>query len=492
MLTAVLVTAALGMLGAGSVSYLLARQATLESVDRALQQEHEEIDTIVALSASGEVGHEVTSPDDVLRIAIRQTVPDPGEGILGVVDGRAVWTPVSGDAFQQGLAGDEELVRAAAATRPGTPVSVRQLDRPGVGRTAYISVPVEVAGSPQLGHYVAAVDVRAAMAPVYRTHLAYAVICLVALGLVALVGHRVVGRLLAPLRALRETAQRITETDLAGRIPAAQLSSRDEVSDLGQTVNAMLDRLAVSFDSQRQTLDDVGHELRTPITIVRGHLETVDVDDAADVRHTRDLAIDELDRMHRLVDELLVLAKARRPDFVRPVASDVAALLFSVFDLVSVLDERRWVLETVPEGVIALDPQRVTQALLQLAANAVRFSAPGTSVALGGSLTPAAPHAGELRLWVRDEGIGVAPADREVIFERFGRGSAGARRDDEGAGLGLPIVAAIAEAHHGRIELDSAPGQGAAFTLVLPVDLVDDPLPAALTTPDEELAWPRS
>lgn len=485
MLAAVLITAALGMLVAGSVSYLLARHARVAGVELALSQEHAEIDDLLARSARGGNGRARTGPDDVLRAAIAESVPDAGQAIMGLVDGRVVATPASDEEFQQSLAGDDELVRAASAVQPGSAEFVGQVDRPDAGRTAYISVPVQVEGSPELGHYVVAVDMTAALAPVVRTHLTYAAICLVALALVALVGHRVVGRLLAPLRALSETAQRITETELTGRIPAGQLASRDEVSDLGHTVNAMLDRLASSFELQRQTLDDVGHELRTPITIVRGHLETVDVDDAADVRHTRDLAIDELQRMQRLVDELLVLAKARRPDFVRPVASDVAALLFSVFDLVSVLDERRWVLETVPEAVVVLDPQRVTQALLQLAANAVRFSEAGTSVALGGSV-----DGGELRLWVRDEGVGVAAADREVIFERFGRGPARALTDDGGAGLGLAIVSAIAEAHHGRVELDSAPGRGATFRLVVPTV---PPAPGAgLPVPDEELAWPRS
>lgn len=114
-------------------------------------------------------------------VAIKSTVPDPDEAILGLVNGKVAWVPQSDDRFQQRLADDEELVRAAAATKPGEPVFVRELQTAAHRPLAFISVPIEVRGSTDLGHYVAAVDVRASMAPVNRTHLTYAAICLLAL-----------------------------------------------------------------------------------------------------------------------------------------------------------------------------------------------------------------------------------------------------------------------------------------------------------------------
>ena len=233
---------------------------------------------------------------------------------------------------------------------------------------------------------------------------------------IGIVGYQVAGRLLSPLRSLRQTAQRITETDLSERIPVDQLAS-DEVGDLGRTMNAMLDRLTASFDNQRRLLDDAGHELKTPITIVRGHLELIDPDDPTDVIETRDLAIDELDRMRRLVDEILMLAKARRPDFVQPEPVVVADLLAGVLDKVVALGDRRWLIEATSNEVVTLDPQRITQALIQLVANALKFTSPGSVIALGGRL-----YGPEVRLWVRDEGTGIAADDRGRIFERFGRG----------------------------------------------------------------------
>lgn len=462
-LSAVLVTTALGMVGAGTVSYLLARHTTFEGIQKALSQENEEINTVSALSVDGGAGRVIEGPSDVLFVAIKRSVPDPGEGIMGLVGGEVVWVPASSDAFQLSLAADPDLVAAASTAQPGQPVAVREISTAGHPRMAYISVPIQVEGSSELGHYVAAVDVRAALEPVNRTHLTYAVVCLLALGVVALVGYQVAGRLLSPLRALRRTAQRISDTDLSDRIPAEQLSSHDEVADLGHTMNAMLDRLSASFDTQRRMLDDAGHELRTPITIVRGHLELVDAADPEDVRRTRDLAIDELDRMQRLVDELMVLAKARRPDFIRLAPTGVADLLFSVFDKVTTLGDRRWTLDASPEETAWLDPQRVTQALVQLAANAVKFTGPGSGIALGGRV-----RGRELLLWVRDEGVGIDPAEQAAVFERFGRGSQRPSGPDTGAGLGLAIVTAIAEAHHGTVELQSAPGRGSTFTLVLP------------------------
>jgi two-component system OmpR family sensor kinase len=208
-------------------------------------------------------------------------------------------------------------------------------------------------------------------------------------------------------------------------------------------------------------LDDAGHELRTPITIVRGHLELVDVDDPVDVSRTRDIAVDELDRMQRLVEELLILAKSRRPDFVRTAPVDVEALLYEVLDKVITLGDRRWRIDEAPEVTVMLDRQRITQALLQLVANAVRFTAPGGVIALGGRA-----DTDTVALWVRDDGVGIRPEDQERIFERFARGAG--QPEQSGAGLGLAIVGVIAEAHHGEVTLVSEPGQGATFRMIIP------------------------
>jgi two-component system, OmpR family, sensor kinase len=270
----------------------------------------------------------------------------------------------------------------------------------------------------------------------------------------------IAGRVLAPLRELTDTARSITETDLTRRI---EVVGHDEVAEAGRTFNAMLDRLQAAFATQKSFVADAGHELRTPITIIRGHLELLG-DDAQERRETVTLVCDELDRMSRFVDDLLLLAQAEQADFVQPSDVDLDALTEELMAKASALAPRDWQLESVGFGRLHADRQRLTQAVMQLAQNAVQHTAEGDRIAIGSSLRD-----GHARLWVRDRGPGVAQADRDRIFDRFARGS-GARRS-AGAGLGLTIVSAIAEAHGGSVRLEPAgPDGGALFTVTIPAD----------------------
>ncbi|MEQ1873618.1 MAG: HAMP domain-containing sensor histidine kinase [Ilumatobacteraceae bacterium] len=268
----------------------------------------------------------------------------------------------------------------------------------------------------------------------------------------------VAGRLLRPVRQLTRAAEAISDADLSQRIP---VEGNDEIARLAQRFNEMLDRLAASFAVQRAFVDDAGHELRTPITIVRGHLELMG-SEPAEQRATIELVTEELDRMARIVDDLLLLAKAEHPDFIQPSSLEVADLTADLLAKARALGDRRWRLDASAVGLVHADRQRLTQAVLNLARNAVEHTTIGAEIGLGSST-----GGGEVRLWVRDTGPGVDHRDREQIFERFTRGRTGRRRSD-GAGLGLAIVRSVALGHHGRVELDSEPGHGATFTIVLP------------------------
>lgn len=238
------------------------------------------------------------------------------------------------------------------------------------------------------------------------------------------------------------------------------MTGHDDLADLQVTFNDMLDRLESAFAAQRRMLDDAGHELRTPLTVLRGHLEVMAADDPADVEETRALLLDEIDRMSRLVDELLVLAKSRRPDFVRPEPVDLGVLGDGILARCGALADRDWRSALAATGEAVLDAQRITQAMLQLADNAVRHTAPGDAITIGSARSD-----GVVELWVADEGPGVPEELRETIFERFT-----STRPDEGFGLGLSIVSAIAQAHGGTVGLDDAePGAGAVFRLRLPI-----------------------
>lgn len=511
-LTVVLLITALGMTLAGGTSYLIAREQAQAEVYGNLRQEAEEFRSNAKLAADPETGLAITDLSQLLNYTIKTTYPNDDEAVLGIIDGTVRWVPGTDDpAHQKSVEDDAEFIAQTTRVTPDQSPGVYRAHTAKHPDLAYISVPVQIEGDPQQGHYVTAVNMTTAFSSVNRAYLAYAGVSAATLLVIGLIAHALVGRLLAPLRSLRTTAQRISEADLSERIPADQLASRDEVADLGRTMNAMLDRLANTFDSQRRFLDDVGHELRTPITIIHGHQEVMAADDPEDVRETRELTLDELDRMQRLVDDLLLLAKARRPDFVRPSPSDVDEILVGVLERVTPLGHRAWAIEGEQVGVRTMDRQRIVQGLVQLVANALRFTEEGSVIALGASsgladgvddAKGAAPST--TRLWVRDEGAGIIPEDQQRVFERHRRGGAGGTVDPhQGAGLGLAIVTAIAQAHGGSVELDSIPGRGSTFTIVIPDPgtvppragrPVDPATSAAPATPlhMKETPWPRS
>lgn len=470
-LSAVLLLAALAVVIAGATAYLLQAQRTDKRIDDSLVRAIDVLRFVTAEGPDAERNPELefTTVADLLYAAVQRRGFTEHEGVLALVDGEPRW--LASTSVPLRLEADEELLRRLAAVSPEDPVELQTV-RTSVTEYRLVAMPVSVTGDPHQGLFVVAVDRRAEIATMSRVYSSYASVALGSLVVIALVAWFVVGRLLRPVRLLRDTARHITESDLSERI---SVSGSDDLSDLARTVNAMLDRLQNAFGSQRELLDDVGHELRTPLTIVRGHLELLDPDDPDDVRATQALALDELDRMHRLVNDLMTLATAERPDFVRVAPTDIGRLTDDVLDKARGLADRRWQVAARADATVLVDSQRVTQAWLQLIANAVSVSAPGTWIRIGSEI-----RSGRVLLWVRDQGPGVAPEEEARIFERFHRGRADriGRRGD-GAGLGLPIVAAIAAAHHGRVTLERPPlgaGSGAVFVLDLPaLDLVEEP-----------------
>lgn len=451
-LATVLALTAIGMVLTGSIAMVAQLGQLRQHADSTLRADVEEFRALAQREASG-----IADVSGVLRTALQLQLPSQGETFLAVA-GSQQW--VSGAERSVKLEQLPEVMAAVRATPPDGTVRIRQVGTSGAGPIRLAVVPARVAGDPQAGMLVIGYPMRAGQQQVMANARTHALVSGACLGLVGVIGWLVAGRLLRPLRLLRNAAEHLSHTDLSLRIP---VSGHDDVSELTRTVNDMLDRLQAAFETQQTFLDDAGHELRTPLTIVQGHLEVLDVADPGEVDDVRALVLDELDRMRRLVDDLIVLAKARRPDFLRPAPVDLDRMLDDVADKAAALGPRRWQVDAHPGIPIVADAQRLTQALLQLADNAVRHTGPDDEIGIGGCLDPL----GRLRLWVRDTGAGVRPEDAERIFERFGR--AGEGRGDEGSGLGLAIVSAIAAAHDGRLTLDSRPGHGATFTLVLPV-----------------------
>ncbi|WP_416672085.1 sensor histidine kinase [Egbenema bharatensis] len=268
-------------------------------------------------------------------------------------------------------------------------------------------------------------------------------------------------RILSPMKQLVSAARSINESDLTRRIPSMKGSG--EMTELAEAFNAMMNRLQEAFISQRDFVNDAGHELRTPITIIQGHLELLG-DDPQERQETLDLVMDELDRMSRMVNDLILLAKAERPDFLHLETIDIPAFMEDLFSKAQTLADRVWVLQSSGKGRMVGDRQRLTGAILNLIQNATHYTKSTDLIELGYAITRK-----EVRFWVRDTGEGIAPEDQKRIFERFAR-AANSYRRSEGAGLGLAIVRAITEAHGGRVELMSQLEIGSTFMVILPLE----------------------
>ncbi|AWB92753.1 sensor histidine kinase [Aeromicrobium chenweiae] len=436
------------LLAVGGTLYVLEARRIDRSVDSTISQEIGEFRTLRAQDDPA-TGKPFTTAERLLEVFLERNLPDPDEQLFAF--------PADGRPSYQG----EYDARLQRSTQ--FPALVERLSTTGGAETLTIDgheyrvavQPIAVGSS--TSSFVVVHDVAASRAPLRDLIVTYVLLAALSVIVVAGVASWSAGRLLSPVRRLRETAQGITDGDLGGRI---EVTGHDDLSDLQRTFNAMLDRLEAAFAAQRQLLDDAGHELRTPLTVLRGHLEVLDVDDPEDVAATRALLLDEIDRMSRLVDDLLMLAKARRPDFVRPRPVDVESLTLGALERARALADRRWVLDAVARTTAPVDGQRITQALLQLSENAARHTEVGDEIGIGSRT-----HEGRLELWVRDSGPGVDPAIAPAIFQRFAQGE-DAR---EGFGLGLSIVSAIAEAHGGDVVLDDT-DTGATFRVRLPME----------------------
>ena len=461
---AVALLTGLALAGAGLVVYALSSAR----IDRAVQdQVEQELAEFAELQSRGiDPGSRPPRAfDDVRRLIevfLQRNVPDENELLVGWWNGGP--KRFQGDVHEDLLY--DPAFRRAVAERVATGGST-SLDT----RWGEVSVTVQPARDRQTrGAFVVASfleDEHRALREVMRT---YAIVSVLSLGLVAALAAWQADRLLRPLRSLRETAQAISESDLSRRIPE---TGHDDITALTRTINEMLERLETAFTGQRQFLDDAGHELRTPLTVIRGHMELLDSGDPAEVEATRELLLDEVDRMSRLVGDLIMLAKTARPDFLRPDTVDLAPYTRTVLDKCRALGDRRWVLDDRADVLAWLDEQRLTQAMLQLAENAVKHTRPGDEIGVGSRVDGG--H--RVRLWVRDTGSGVPDDDKALVFDRFARSAV--PHGDDGFGLGLSIVRGIASAHGGDAVVEDAEPHGARFVLTLPVRRKDDPWPAS-------------
>ena len=313
------------------------------------------------------------------------------------------------------------------------------------------------------GHHrvVAAVPAAEADAAVHRLVMAMLIVCAVALIPATLAAWLAARRALHPLSQIAHRATRVTGGDLSVRM--GPVATHDEIAEVAVAIDAMLDRLQTAFDSQRRFVHDASHELRTPLTIARGHLEVALPADAdPEVRAAVEVALGEIDRMSRLVDSLLRLAREDQGDAVMtPV--DVGDLAGAVIERSRVLGEREWLVRAEEGALVDGDADALEQVILNLVANAVRHTAPGDPIEV------TVDHdAASVVIEVADGGEGIDPELLPHLFDRFVRADNARGRDTGGAGLGLSICRSIVEEHGGRIRAENGDRTGARFVIELP------------------------
>lgn len=422
-----------------------------------LGQEMDEMRRLLDMGRNPQTGEPFGSDlRSAFDIFLSRNVPSDDEALVTFLEGQRYRADLTRFPLERLPA--DEMARWAAASEavPQGADRVSGAFVAEIGVAYYEFMPISAGDAS--GAFVVAVLPEAELAEIGELQRQGAGVAVIVIFLAAAIGGFAARRVLRPVRLLTEAARSISQTDLTRRIPSG---GDDEAAEMVSSFNAMLDRLEAVFERQREFLQDVGHELRVPLTIAVGQLGVLS-DDPTDARHTIELVIDELERASRIVDDLRVLAESEDPRFVEPGRVELGPLTSELMAKASVLTSRSWQLDTTTETTIVADRSRLTQAVMNLVQNAVQNTDPGDVVALGTAIVD-----DEVRIWVRDSGPGIPPDDQQRILERFQRGR-GARERYRGAGLGLSIVQAIAVAHHGQVEIDSRPGSGTRVTIVLP------------------------
>lgn len=296
----------------------------------------------------------------------------------------------------------------------------------------------------------------------------------ISMAVAGLAGWFTTRQALAPLEAVTQTALQITRADDLSRRISYQGPPEDEIGQLIRTFNQTLSRLENLFITQRRFLADVGHELRTPLTVIKGNVDLLRRIGCSDPESLAGIE-SEVDRLTRLVGDLLLLAQAesgKLPLDRRVVELDT--LVLEAMQQMSVLTRKgpQLRLGEVDQVLVCGDQDRLKQVLVNLIGNAIQYTPPAGEIVVGiGKLE------NQARLTVSDTGPGISPEDLPHVFERFYRGEKSRTRstDGKGFGLGLSIAYWIVRNHGGRIELSSKEGQGTTFCVWLPLTEGDCP-----------------
>lgn len=449
----VTLTLAVGVGALSAVAYARMTERMRADIDRTLLREAE------AFSAA--LGDRVTPGVDLLSATRAYLTARTGEAsgqrpvlLVRFAGGRVISNS------------DVLIEHAAANTAALDPVRADRsfLDIPFEGEVyRAATVPVRDTTGTPVAVFEAALPTSATTrtaSDLLRTLAVLAVLVTVAGGLLSVMAARAA---LAPLRHASETAARVTQSSLKERI--SYEGPDDEAGRLVGAVNSMLDRLEHAFGEQRRFVADASHELRTPLAVISGHLEIVAEPGTSAEEREREVALisDEVERMSRLVDELLALARldagSGRP--FQPV--ELCTLMEEGAARARVLGDRRIEVDCPGPVWTDGDPDGLMQAVLNLVVNAVGHTATGGLVRLSARLED-----GWGVLAVADDGPGIPPGDEERVFDRFYRAPGATRAAGGSSGLGLAVTRRIVELHGGSVSAQNGRDGGAVFRVALP------------------------
>jgi signal transduction histidine kinase len=292
------------------------------------------------------------------------------------------------------------------------------------------------------------------------------------------------GMTLLAVHQAREDWAEVTEVPLMGLMFLAMVFHVRRRQAAVAESGVLAANLRVALRRQREFVSDASHELLTPITIARGHIDLIrryhSADDA-EVDLACDTVIGELERMERLIDQLLLIEGAPTPGFLISSETELGPFVEQLFDRWRLAAPRSWWLSPMPDVAMVVDRDRLSIALDELIENAVRHTSDGDLIEIA-----ATESRGTIRITIRDDGTGIPAAALDHVFDRFYRVDGDRNRRGGGAGLGLSIVRAVIEAHRGTIRAESAPGAGTTITIELP-----SAGPKAVTTAPDSLNTDR-
>jgi heavy metal sensor kinase len=297
-------------------------------------------------------------------------------------------------------------------------------------------------------------------------------------------GQFLAHKALKPVDQITQTARMITSQNLNQRIPPPRV--KDEISRLVETFNDMITRLDQSFCQIKQFSSDASHELKTPLTILRGEMEVTLRKERSAPEYQQILRsnLEEIDRMTQIVEALLLLSRADNGEIqLAPKEINLSGIVQEIVPQVHFLAESKnlHIHTLLPEDQVYIlgDRLRIRELFLNLLENAVKYTEEGGKITIQLTKNHAPPNdngnglepgkMGLAEITVTDTGIGIAKQDQERIFDRFFRVDKARSREQGGSGLGLSICKWIVEAHHGKISVESEVGKGSSFIVLLPL-----------------------